>query len=106
MAREVGGILAAVYGLLLLYQLMQFHAGSDAYAEFLAFAASPFVIVLLAIVFVFVLVHALTWFMLIGKSQPVQLTRKPMSWQKVFGLNVIAWILVSVAVVFLIFGGL
>src|SRR2546425_1282275 len=49
--------------------------------------------------------HAVTWFMLIGKAQPIQFTERPLSWKAVFGVNVLLWIGVSGAVVYLIFGG-
>ena len=50
--------------------------------------------------------HAVSWFMLIGKAQPIQFTQRPLPWKVVFGVNVLLWIGVSGAVVYLIFGGI
>jgi hypothetical protein len=44
--------------------------------------------------------------MLIGKAQPIQFTRRPLPWKVVFGVNVLLWLGVSGAVVYLIFGGI
>jgi hypothetical protein len=44
--------------------------------------------------------------MLIGKAQPIRFTREPLPWKIVFGINVILWLVVSGAVVYLIFGGM
>lgn len=104
-AREVGGVLSAVVGLILLYQIMQLQAGPDAYAAFLASISSWPMILLMGVLFAFVFVHAVTWFILLGKAQPIQLTAKPMSWKKAFVINAILWVLVSGAVVYIIFGG-
>ena len=104
-AREVGGILTAVVGLILLYQVIQLQAGPNAYSAFLTIAFSPPMLALMTVLFAFVLVHAVTWFMLLGKAQPIQFTAKPMSWRKVFAINLILWALVSIGVLYLIFGG-
>lgn len=104
--REVGGIAAAVFALLLLWQLRRFRMGEAAYDAFSAMLAEPPVFVASLVLLALVLVHALTWFMLIGKAQPVAFTQKPIPWQRAFGINIVLWILVSGAVLFLFFGGL
>ena len=104
--RELGGVAAAAYGLILLYMLRRFSQGESAYDGFLALMATPGMLVVTGVLFVLVLVHAVTWFMLIGKAQPVQFTKEPIPWQKAFAASLAVWALVSVAVVYLIFGGL
>lgn len=105
-AREVGGVLSALYGLVLLYELRQYHRGEDAYAWFQGILATPPVLLLTLVVFAFVLVHAVSWFMLVGKAQPVALTKKPIPWQKAFAANLVLWAVVSAAVLYIVFGGL
>lgn len=104
--REAGGILSAVYGLVLLYLLRQYHAGEDAFAWFQATMSSLPFLLLTFVVFGLVLVHAVSWFALIGKAQPVQFTREPLPWQKVFVGNLAIWAVVSVLVLLIVFGGL
>ncbi|HYY47730.1 MAG TPA: hypothetical protein VFA17_03510 [Thermoplasmata archaeon] len=104
--REVGGVVSALYGFLLLNLLLQLSAGKAAYDAFLATMRTPPVLYLNVVLFGFVLWHAISWFMLIGKAQPIRFTREPLPWKLVFGINVILWLLVSGAVVVLIFGGM
>ena len=104
--REAGGVVCALYGLILLNMLIQLRDGASAYAAFLNLLRTPPVLYLNVVLFVLVLWHALTWFMLIGKAQPIQFTRQPLPWKVVFGINVLPWIGVSGAVVYLIFGGM
>lgn len=104
--REAGGVVSALYGLLLLNLLMQLNAGESAYNSFvLALRTMPFVFVNL-VLFALVVYHALTWFMLIGKAQPIRIGSKPMPWRTAFAVNVVLWLGVSGAVVYLIFGGI
>ncbi|OGS65964.1 MAG: hypothetical protein A3K59_11070 [Euryarchaeota archaeon RBG_19FT_COMBO_69_17] len=105
-AREVGGVLSALYGLVLLYELRQYHRGEDAFAWFQGILTTPPVLILTLVVFAFVLVHAVTWFMLIGKAQPVALTKKPIPWERAFAGNLVLWAVVSAAVLYIVFGGL
>jgi fumarate reductase subunit C len=104
--REVGGVICAVYALILLDLLVQLRAGASAYTAFLNLWRTPPMLYLNLVLFAFVLWHAISWFMLIGKAQPIQFTRRPLPWKVVFGVNVLLWLGVSGAVVYLIFGGI
>ena len=104
--REIGGVVSALYGLVLLNLLVQESAGKPAYDTFLTTMRTPPVLYLNVVLFGFVLWHAISWFMLIGKAQPIRFTREPLPWKIVFGINVILWLVVSGAVVYLIFGGM
>jgi fumarate reductase subunit C len=104
--REAGGVVSALYGLVLLTMLAQLGAGEAAYTAFLTTLRTPPVLYLNVILFALVLWHAMSWFMLIGKAQPIQLTRRPLPWRVVFGINVVLWLVVSGAVVVLIFGAI
>jgi len=103
--RETGGVLTAVYGVLLLALLARYHAGPDAYEAYVALLQSPPVLALTAVLFVFVMVHAITWFALIGKAQRV-MSRRPKPWAVVFVGNLVIFVLASGAVLYLVFGGL
>ncbi len=105
-ARELGGVVSAVYGLILLNMLRNLRAGESAYTAFLTLVRTPPLLYVNLVLFALVLWHAISWFMLIGKAQPIQFTAKPLPWKIAFGINVLLWIGVSGAVVYLVFGGI
>lgn len=102
--RELGGVVSALYGLILLNMIRQVDAG-DAYTAFLTMMRTPPFLYVNIVLFALVVWHAVTWFMLIGKAQPIQFTAKPIPWKSAFALNVLIWIGVSGAVLYVIFGG-
>ena len=104
--RETGGVVSALYGLILLNMLRQLQAGESAYTAFLDLMRSPPVLFVNLVLFALVIYHAITWFMLIGKAQPIRFTERPLPWKLVFGINVLLWLGVSGGVVYLIFGGI
>ncbi len=106
MLREVGGTLCAVYAILLLGLLMEYNAGKAAYEGYLAFLQTPAMLVIQGIILVFVVIHAFTWFLLIGKSQAVMSSYRAPGWTRIFGLMVVVFLGASVAVLYLVFGGL
>lgn len=106
MAREAGGSLTAVYGLILLGLLIAFDQGASAYADYLAFLQNPLMLVVQAVILFFVLVHAVTWFYLIGKSQVVMSAYRAPPWTRIFGLMIVIFLAASAGVLFIVFGGL
>ena len=103
--RELGGVVSALYGLIFLNLLRTLRAGESAYTAFVDTMRTPPVLYVNLVLFALLVWHAVTWFMLIGKAQPIQFTERPLPWKSVFGVNVLLWIGVSAAVVYLIFGG-
>ena len=103
--REFGGVVSAVYGLIFLNLLRTLRAGESAYTAFVGMMRTPPILYVNLVLFALLMWHAVTWFMLIGKAQPIQFTERPLSWKAVFGVNVLLWVGVSGAVVYLIFGG-
>ncbi|HLE53746.1 MAG TPA: hypothetical protein VI999_00700 [Thermoplasmata archaeon] len=106
MLREVGGVLCAVYALLLLGLLVNHDAGPAAYDAYVAFLETPAMLVVQGLILAFVLVHAFTWFLLIGKSQAVMSAYRAPDWTRVFGLMIVVFLGASAAVLYLVFGGL
>ena len=95
-----------MYGLILLNLLVQLRSGESAYTAFLDLMRTPPILYVNLVLFALVVWHAVSWFMLIGKAQPIQFTEKPLPWKVVFGVNLLLWLGVSGAVVYLIFGGI
>lgn len=106
MLREAGGSLSAVYGLILLGLLITFHEGPTAYANYLSLLQTPPMLVLQAVILLFVLVHAGTWFYLIGKSQAAMSAYRAPPWTRIFALMIVVCLAASVGVLFVVFGGL
>lgn len=106
MSREAGGSLCAVYGLILLGLLVMYNQGAAAYANYLAFLQTPAMLIVQAIILFFVLVHAITWFYLIGKSQQAMSAYRAPPWTRIFGLMIVVFLGASAGVLYIIFGGL
>ena len=104
--REAGGAVCALYSLLLLGLLIRLPEGESAYSALLDQLRAPPLLYLNVVLFGLVVWHSLSWFMLIGKAQPVPLTRRPLPWKVVFGISILLWLGVSGAVVYVIFGGI
>ncbi len=105
MLREAGGSLSAVYGILLLGLLIMYNMGAASYANYLAFLQTPAMLVVQGIILVFVLIHAITWFYLIGKSQAAMSAYRAPPWTRIFGLMIVIFLAASAGVLFLVFGG-
>ena len=106
MLREAGGSLSAVYGIILLGLLIMYNQGAAAYANYLAFLQTPAMLVVQGVILAFVLVHAITWFYLIGKSQAAMSAYRAPGWTRVFGLMIVVFLAASAGVLYVIFGGL
>lgn len=106
MLREAGGSLSAVYGLILLGLLVMYNQGAAAYANYVAFLETPGMLILQAVILFFVLVHAFTWFLLIGKSQAAMSAYRAPPWSRIFALMTVIFVVVSGGVLFVVFGGL
>ena len=106
MFREAGGVLSAVYGLVLLGLLITLNLGPTSYANYVSFLQTPAMLVVQGIILVFVLIHALTWFLLIGRSQAAMSAYRAPSWTRIFGLMIVVFLAASIGVLYVIFGGL
>ncbi len=106
MLREAGGSLSAVYGIILLGLLITFSQGAAAYANYIAFLETPAMLVLQAVILAFVLIHAFTWFYLIGKSQAAMSAYRAPGWTRIFGLMIVVFLAASAGALFIVFGGL
>lgn len=103
MLREAGGVLSALYGIILLGLLISVHGGEDAFDAYLALIRSPLVLLLSGVILAFTFIHAVTWFFLIGRMQQVS-SRSPKPWQFVFAMNLAIFVAASGAVLYFIFG--
>jgi fumarate reductase subunit C len=100
--RELSCVFVAWFVIFLLLLVHAVGAGSHDYHHFLNWAANPLVIAVNIIAFLFVALHAITWFNLAPKAIVVRArgSRVPPSF--VAGANYLAWAVVSAVVAWLI----
>ncbi|TLZ98334.1 MAG: hypothetical protein E6J97_07335, partial [Methanobacteriota archaeon] len=76
-------MVSAVYGLIFLNLLRTLRAGESAYTAFVEMMRTPPILYVNLVLFALLVWHAVTWFMLIGKAQPIQFTERPLPWKAV-----------------------
>ena len=102
--RELTSISVACFAVLSLWQLRTLVQGPEAYAHFLARLRTPLFLVLNSMAFLFVLFHTVTWFNLAPKAIVVRLQGRRVPDWVVAGLNYLACVLLSGAVVWILRG--
>jgi fumarate reductase subunit C len=103
--RELSSVFVAYFVVLILLQLRALSHGPEAYAAFQAWLKAPHVIALNGISLLFVLFHTITWFNLAPRAMVVRVRGKRVSDLVIAGSNYVAWLVVSVAVAWLILRG-
>lgn len=100
MIREWTSLFIALYSLLFIYGLSLWANGTK--LDFLNFLKNPAVIGFSLVTLVFTMIHAVTWFYLLGAVAPVKIGRshtKP--WQALI-LNLVLLVIISYVVVWLL----
>jgi succinate dehydrogenase subunit C len=103
--RELSSVFVAYFVALTLLQLWALRDGPQAYAAFQEWLKAPGVIALNGVSLLFVLFHTITWFNLAPRAMVVRLRGKRMPDLLIAGSNYVAWLVVSVAVAWLILRG-
>ena len=103
--RELSAVAVAFFAVVLIAQIRALARGPEAYARFTATLASPAVLVLSVVAFLFVLFHAITWFNLAPTAMVVRVRGKRVPDVAISGSNYAAWIVLSAAVAFLMLRG-
>jgi fumarate reductase subunit C len=97
MIREWTSFFVAVFSLIYIYELSLFASGAKDSA--LTLLRNPGIIVFNLVALLFTMYHALTWFYLTGRVQPIKIgktTTKP--WQALL-VNIVLLLLISYAVI-------
>ncbi len=103
--REVSAIFVAwfvVYLLMLLHAVSQ---GAESYQQFLDWSGGVGILILNVVTFIFVLIHAVTWFNLAPQAMAVRLRGRRVPDVLISGSNYAAWALVSAFLFWILFGG-
>jgi fumarate reductase subunit C len=103
--RELSSVFVAYFVVLILLQLRALSHGPEAYAAFQAWLKAPHVIALNGISLLFVLFHTITWFNLAPRAMVARVRGKRVPDLVIAGSNYVAWLVVSVAMAWLILRG-
>ena len=102
MLREISCVFVAwsvVYLLLLVHAI---GAGQESYVRFLNWSANPFVVALNVVAWVFVLLHAVTWFGLAPRAIVPHVRGRRVPARAVLSGHYAAWLVVSAVVVWVV----
>lgn len=100
--RELTSIFVAAYAVLLIFQLRALNQGPEAYEALMTWFASPVSIGLHAVIFLFVIYHSITWFKLAPKATVIKIGKKYIPGEAIIAGNILGWIVLSVAIAWLI----
>jgi fumarate reductase subunit C len=103
--RELSSIFVAYFVVLILLQLCALRDGPEAYAAFQSWLRMPGIVALNVVSLAFVLFHTITWFNLAPRALVVRLGGTRLPDPLIAGSNYVAWLVVSVAVAWLILRG-
>ena len=102
--RELSSVFVAWFVIFFLLLLSALGRGEGEYQQFLSWAARPGIVALNVVSLAFVLFHGFTWFNLSAQALVVHLGRRRVPGGWVAAANYAAWAVVSVLLVWLIWG--
>ncbi len=104
MLRELSAVFVAGYALLLLVLGIKVYKGGDTLAAYLDFLDTPGMLALHAIIFIFAVLHTVTWFNSFAKAVPIWRGEERLAPWKVTLPNYVALLVLSalVALLFLV----
>jgi fumarate reductase subunit C len=100
--REVSSVFVAWTVVFLLLLLRAVGSGSGAYADFLEWAGTPWVVALNVVTLAFVVYHAVTWFQLTPKAMVVRLGGRRVPGRAIAASAYAGWVVVSALVAWLV----
>ena len=101
MLREFSSLFIALFLVLYLVEIYQLSRGPDAYIAFTQKLSSPGWIFFHVVVLLFALYHSVTWFQSSAVVLPIRLGERLVPRQTVTALHIVAWAVVSLAVLIL-----
>lgn len=105
MARELSSVFIGVFALLYVIQLSLLATGPELYNRYLALLGMPGLIALHIVALVFALIHTITWLSFLPVVQPVRIRGKESPYAAVVLVSLIAWIVLSAGIGFVILRG-
>jgi fumarate reductase subunit C len=101
MLRELSSVFIALFLVIYLIQLSQLIDGPQAYVSFAQKLSSPSWILFHLVVLAFALYHSFTWFQSTAVILPIRIGGRLLPREMIMALNIGAWVLVSLVILFL-----
>ncbi|HEU4934879.1 MAG TPA: hypothetical protein VFT39_00395 [Vicinamibacterales bacterium] len=101
--RELSSLAVAWFVVYLLMLISAVSKGNDAYQQLLHWSGTPFALFMNIGSFVFVVLHAVTWFNLAPQAMVVKVGSRRVPGFLIAGSNYAGWVVVSIAIVALLF---
>ena len=105
MLREITSFFVAAYSILYIYQIVLLANSPGSYARYLDSLKNPLMIGFNIIILGFTLYHALTWFTLIGRIQPIKLGSFKTTPVQALIINTVLLVVISGAIITIFFMG-
>ena len=102
MLREVSCVFVAWFVVYLLLLVHATSAGHDSYARFLVWSVNPVVVAVNAVAFIFLLLHAVTWFGLAPRAIVPHIRGRRVPARAVLAGHYAAWLVVSAVIVWVV----
>ena len=97
-SRELTSIAVVAFAIVLLFHARALIQGPEAYSELTEILSTPVSVILHFIALISVLYHSITWFSLTPKALVVRLGKWRVPDLMIIGLNLSAWIFISVLI--------
>ncbi len=105
MLRELTSFFVSVYAILYIYQVVLLASSPGSYSQYLGVLKSPLMIGFSIIILAFTLFHALSWFFLIGRVQPLKFGGWTSTPVQALIINSVLLVVVSAVIVGVFFVG-
>ncbi|GAA4623973.1 fumarate reductase subunit C [Actinoallomurus vinaceus] len=102
--RELSSVFVAWFVLYLLLLVSAVGQGATAYRRFLDWSATPWLLAVNLMAFVFIAFHAVTWFNLAPQAIVVRLRGRRVQRRRIVASIHLGWIVLSVLVIWLVMG--
>ena len=102
MLREISCVFVAWFVVYLLLLVHATSAGQDSYARFLVWSANPVVVAVNVVAFIFLLLHAVTWFGLAPRAIVPHIRGRRVPARAVLAGHYAAWLVVSAVIVWVV----
>ena len=103
--RELSSVFVAYFIAITLMQVQALGQGRAEYAAFQEFMMRPFVVLLNVVTFLFLLLHAITWFNLTPRAIVLRLGGKRVPDLLIIAPNYVAWLVISGVVAWFVLRG-
>ncbi len=100
--RETTSLFVGMYAILMLIQLNALRRGAGSWEALIDWFQTPLSITLHTVIFLFVIFHSITWFMLTPKVIELRFRGKKIPDRLIIAGNIFFWMMISLAVILMI----